>query len=458
MDGLVGELWCRMPLAEAVLRAWRWLADDRFLEDFYRRHRGGGRRRALSFPLLLQLIADALVHRRGSARCVFERAREEGQLTVSVQAAYGKLRRMPIETSVALLAEATQRLAALVPAAPANELPGSLAAFQVIVLDGKAIKRVAKRLKPLRGISGGVVGGKALVALSLRSGLVFALQADPDGEANEVRLLPTLVPEVRRLSAGRRLWLADRAFGYPKVLECLAQEEDHFLVRQRRVVTFERDLSRPLQTGQDPAGRTYAQSWGWVGRCGTRTRCVVRRIALTRPGADELALLTDLLDEQQYPATDLLQLYRLRWGIEQVFQQVTEVFGLHALIGSSPQAAVFQFVFCLLLYNVMQVVRAHVAAGRPLAAAEISIQKLFGDVQEQLQAWRWLIGPQPTLTLLASPSDAAAITHRLHALLGSRWRERWRKTPKQNRRPTKHAPRTKTHHSAYRLLMRQYEN
>jgi hypothetical protein len=33
------------------------------------------------------------------------------------------------------------------------------------MVDGTAIKRVANRLKPLRGRKGGVGGGKALVAL-----------------------------------------------------------------------------------------------------------------------------------------------------------------------------------------------------------------------------------------------------------------------------------------------------
>ena len=455
MDGVTREMWARMPLAEAALQAWRWLADQAFLEDFYQRHRGRGRQRTLSFAVLLQLIADALVHRGGSARRTFERAREEGELAVSIQAAYGKLRRMPIETSAALLAEATRRLGALVPASPATETPRSLAGFHVVVLDGKAIKRVAKRLKPLRGVSGGVVGGKALVALSLQTGLAFAMQADPDGEANEVRFMPTFVPEVRRLLAGRRLWLADRAFGYPKVLELLAQEDDHFLVRQRRVVKFTLDPTQPLQSGQDAAAQTYTESWGWLGRPGTRTRRVVRRIVLSRPGAAELALLTDLLDARQVPAEDLLHLYRLRWGIEQVFQQVTEVFGLQTLIGSSPKATVFQLAFCLLLYNVMQVVRAHVAAGQHLATAAVSIEKLFEDVREQLQAWRWLIGPQHTLALLAAQTDAAAIHTRLQTLIATRWRDRWRKTPKQKRPPATRPPPARTHNSVHRLLTKR---
>jgi hypothetical protein len=34
-----------------------------------------------------------------------------------------------------------------------------------------------------------------------------------------------------------------------------------------------------------------------------------------------------------------------RWGIEQVFQKVTEVFHLQGLIGGTPKATIFQFAF-----------------------------------------------------------------------------------------------------------------
>jgi hypothetical protein len=81
-------------------------------------------------------------------------------------------------------------------------------------LDGKAIKRVPKRLRALRHSSGGVFGGKALVALHLASGLAVAMATDPDGETNETKLVPELLPQVRAHCTGV-LWLADAPFGNP---------------------------------------------------------------------------------------------------------------------------------------------------------------------------------------------------------------------------------------------------
>ena len=63
----------------------------------------------------------------------------------------------------------------------------------VVVLDGKQIKKVAKRLKVVRAKAGKLIGGKILVAYLPGEGLAVAMAADPEGEANDIRLLPEAV-------------------------------------------------------------------------------------------------------------------------------------------------------------------------------------------------------------------------------------------------------------------------
>src|SRR5207253_10843429 len=134
--------------------------------------------------------------------------------TITVAAAYGQLGRLPVAVSAAFLAEGTARLHALlpVPATITSTIPSSLRSFAVTVLDGKTIKYVAKRLKLLRGVRSGLVGGKTLVALELNSGLAVAMRAHPDGEINELRLVPDLVAEVEQRVPGPRLWVGDRLY------------------------------------------------------------------------------------------------------------------------------------------------------------------------------------------------------------------------------------------------------
>ena len=69
-------------------------------------------------------------------------------------------------------------------------MPASVQEFAIVAVDGKAIKRVAKRLKVMWGRKGGVLGGKALVAVELRSGVAVAMATAADGETNDAKLVP----------------------------------------------------------------------------------------------------------------------------------------------------------------------------------------------------------------------------------------------------------------------------
>jgi hypothetical protein len=188
----------QLPLSEAVLLLARHATAADTLNDLFDHQRGGAYQRELSFATLVALIGDALLEHGGSGRRSFQRGRDRGELTVSIQAAYQKLARLPLAVSEAFLADSTQRLLQVLPAPVAKTtLPASLHAWALVVVDGKVVKRVPKRLRPLRGCPGGVVGGKALAALNLGNRLVLAMATHPDGHTNEVTLVPALLTQVR---------------------------------------------------------------------------------------------------------------------------------------------------------------------------------------------------------------------------------------------------------------------
>lgn len=444
----------RLPLAEAVLHLCHWQCDAAALNALYDAHRGAGYTKVLSFATLVALIGDALLEHDGSGRQSFQRGRARGELIVTDQAVYQKLGRLPLAVTEAFLASATQGLQELLPPGASGDadLPASLAAFTVIALDGKAIKRVPKRLRPLRGRSGGVLGGKALAALHLASGLAVALATDPDGDTNEAKLVPDLLPQVQARYASV-LWLADAQFGNPtQAAAFTARPGDHFLVRDDGKTAFVRDPARPVQQGRDEQGRPSTEEWGWWGGPRNRHRRYVRRITLSRADAEPLVLLTDLQDAAAYPAPDLLTLYRARWGIERVFQQITEVFPLRRLIGSTPRGTVFQLAFCLLLYNQIQVVRAYVAEGAQRPVASISTELLFEDVRRQLIALHEVLTPEAVVRLVPPLATAAQLRRRLGALLHPAWTERWQKAPAKKRTPPHAGTNKREHKSAYRLM------
>lgn len=447
MDGVNLAVLSKMPLAEAVLTLWRFLADEDRLQCIYDRHRGRCYEQSISFATMVQLVADALLEHEGSGNQSFSRAKESGELEATTRAAYGKLGRLPIALSVGWFNELSAAVAELFPKRVLQELPTSLSDFTVVTIDGKTIKRVAKRLKPLRAVSGGVIGGKAVVATEYTTGLAVAFAADPDGDANDARLVPDLLPQVRERLDGPRLWVADRAFCDPRQISRFSCEGDSFLLRYNAKTMFTRDDEEAVREGTDDEGRMYTDECGWLGRDGNTHQCYVRRITLRRDQDDDISIVTDLFGPRNHSAKDLLGLYRERWCIEQTFQQVTEVFGLERLIGGRPEASIFQFAFCMLLYNQMQLLRAYIAKHQRRQLKTISLEQLYVDVRRQLIAWTVVVG------MFEAPRRAAGpTTKRMDRLLRDQWSERWIKADKTSSAVKRPTPRTKTHTSAFRAL------
>jgi hypothetical protein len=456
-DPFALETLARLPLAESFYTLWGYLATDDALDALFEQHRGRCYQDQLRFPELVAVLADALTRYHGSGRRAISHALQRQQLSTQARAVYGKLARLPLPLAEAFLSGLTARLRPLFPAGLCRTaLPDSLAGLAVVVLDGKKIKKAAKRLLVTRGRPGTLFGGKILAAYLPAEGLVVALAADPDGEANDIRLVPRVLPLARAAIAGPRLWVADRQFGDLDQPGRFTEGGDHFLIRYSKVTSFHADPARPARRGIDVQGRAYTEAWGWLGAVtqGDR-RCYVRRITLERPGEEAVVLVTDLLDEALYPAADLLAVYLTRWQIESVFQAITEVFALQHLIGCTPQATVFQASLCLVIYNVLQVLRGYAAAvaPEPTAVEALSAEQIFTDLHEELVGLHRVLGTEELLGCLPPPAPAEQVRSRLQALLARAWSAAWRKAA--NKKPRPHRPKEKqsgAHTSVHKVL------
>jgi hypothetical protein len=401
--------------------------------------------------LITHLVCDALLQSK-SGRRVFEKAHQEESLVASVEAAYGKLGRLPVAVSIATLEGCSNRIRQLFPeGCQETTLPTSLAAYAAIVLDGKVTKQIPHRLKPLRKSTvGGLVGGRGLVAYHLQSGLVLAMEADEDGDANETPWVPRLTQKVRANQVGPRLWIADRQFSYPSTLAEFSQQNDAFVVRSSKAVPFFVDENRVARQGSDEMGRSYVEAWGWLGKPTLPHRQYVRRITLLRDQQEEIILVTNLLNSDQHAAVDLLELYRDRTSIEYVFQRITEVFSLRRLIGTSPRATLFQLSLCLLLYNVLQLVRAYLARNNNRPMEGVSPKKVLEDLREQLASSLLVLDIGVLTKGLANPASVEDLKQYLSDRLRI-WQPRWTKAKHRKDRPDK-PKRKRGHDSAFRVL------
>jgi Transposase DDE domain len=448
------ELWASMPLAQAVVQVFQHVGNDARLQAIFDENRGRCYDRVIRFPNLVTLVSDALLEYGGSGNLSFAHARETGELNASKEAAYGKLGRLPVPLSQAFLSDLSRPLREMFPTPAQRQPPASLRDFNTITMDGKAIKNVAKRLKLLRNVGGGLLGGRALVAMHYETGLVIGMHADEDGDANDVRFVPDLLPLIRTEIASTLLFLADSGFCDLHRMEEYTEGGNHFLIRRHPKVSFHPDSQRPRQSGIDSRGRAFFEEWGWVGAANHPKRRYVRQITLQRPGEADVAIVTDLLEAKRYPAEDLLNHYLQRWGIEQVFQKVTEVFHLQSLIGGTPKATIFQFGFCLLMYNMIHVIRGYVAAHQQRDTESISLENLFGDVHRELTAWSVLLRSGLPLDDISVGADPTTLAARLNALLANQWSDRWIKATNKKRRAHVPKPHDRSHGSVHRILKR----
>jgi hypothetical protein len=222
--------------------------------------------------------------------------------------------------------------------------------------------------------------------------------------------------QLHGLVPGPILSLWDRQFDDVKTMRRLAaRDSDAFVARAKQ--SHACFVLESAVESTDEQGRRILDEIGVLGKGKLTMR--VRRVTLFRKaqGDEDVVLLTNLMDRRVVSAADLLSLYKERWGIERVFQQVTETFSLSHLIGSSPKATLLQLAFCLLLYNMMQLVKAYVAADGKVLATVVSMFYLFQDVRRELSAWAYHTGGVwPRVE-----RDRNAMLRRLRELLKGSW-------------------------------------
>jgi hypothetical protein len=456
---LVPPLLARLPLAQATLVLLQQVLSPAFLNDLFESHRGRAYQDVLSFPTVVRLLGDALLRHHGSARAALDQARRDAALPSCPEAFYGKLRRVPLPLSLALLHQASDRLRDLGPTPP-DPLPACFADLDVLLVDGKKCKHVAKRLAATRGQPGRVFGAKLLAGYDPRTRHLCVLAAHPDGERNDSPLVPDLLQAARVRLRRTRLFVSDAQFCDLVQVSRYRAAGDHFALRYHPKTHFHPDPSRPARTSTDAQGRALVEEWGWLGAATDRRRVYVRRVTWQRPGK-AVAVVTDLTDGEAFPAADVLTLYLTRWRIEGVFQEVVQIFGLRRFIGSTPQATVFQAAFCMLVYNVMQVVKGHVAAGQaePLSVDDVSPALLFKSLHEELLCLYKLATPAAILAGLPELPTAAAVRAHVAGLLRGVWEPLWRKA--RNPKPRRYGPKPKrsgAHASVQRLLDKHKQN
>ena len=198
--------------------------------------------------------------------------------------------------------------------------------------------------------------GQALTVLDPDLRLAIDVFPCEDGHAQERSLLDQVLLTV----CLGDLWIADRNFCTLGFLFGIARLKGRFLIRHHASMPLEK-IGRNTLIGESETGRVFEQSGKITdpetGRSMT-VRCVTVKLkTATRDGEREIVILTNL-PKKDADAIQVAALYRKRWTVETMFQEMTDNLTCEIKTLGYPRAAVFAFSLALMAWNGMSVIHA----------------------------------------------------------------------------------------------------
>jgi hypothetical protein len=333
------------------------LFDPQHLDDLFAETAQVGYTRKLQFSTLVSLMGDVVLGVHPSVHAAFQA--QEAPATVSLTAIYNKLDRVEPALSAALVRYAAQQTAPVIDALEARLEPW-LPGYRCRILDGNHLAATQHRIKELRHTWAAPLPGKVLVVLDQERMLAEEVFLTEDGHAQERSLFDDTLTCVRE----RDLWLADRNFCTFKFLFGIARRLGCFLIRQHGTVKGTLVGERRC-LGPGPTGTVYEQAIQLrdpdTQQLATFRRITVRLGQATRDGDWEIHLLSNV-PEAAADALTLAELYRKRWTLETVFQEITATLQCEIQTLGYPKAALFAFCLALVAFNAVALLKASLRA------------------------------------------------------------------------------------------------
>jgi IS4 transposase len=408
--------------------------------------------RELRFSTVADLMAEVVFNISPSIGAAYQA--NIGEMTVSRKSVYNKLNGIETRISAALVEDSVTQFAPVIEKLQAT-LPPLLPGYRTRILDGNHFAATEHRIEELRTIGDAPLPGKALVVLDPLLKLATHVFPCEDGHAQERSLLDQVLPCVEK----RDLWIEDRNFCTLGFLFGIRSRGAKFLVRQHANLPS-RLRGRRKYVGRIETGRVYEQSME-ITDPNTGATLAIRRITVklnqpTRDGDTEIHILTNV-SRRAANSLKLADLYRKRWTIETMFQELTETLTCEIKTLGYPQAAVFAFCLALVAYNGISVIKAALRSVHGMDAVEeqvsgyylsLEISKTYTGMMIAIPPKHWKMFRDMTVAHLAKVLKELA-----HHVDLSKYQKHPR-GPKKPRPERTHTGRT-NHVSTARVLARR---
>lgn len=361
--------------------------------------------RTLLFSTVFELMNLVIFKTFPSVNAAFKEKNED--IAVSITSLYNKLNGISILTSAELVRQTANEKIEIIQALNGARQP-LLPGYHVKMLDGNCIEASEHRLDVLRETKAGPLPGKSLVVYDPMLEMAIDVFPCEDGHAQERSLLNSILPTVEKSD----VWIMDRNFCVRHFLLSIDDKGGYFICREHKGLKWEA-CGLEKFAGKTETGELHEQWIKIIDDKGSIRK--YRRIRLklnkeTRDGEKEIAILTNL-PKTNVSAKKIAALYRKRWCIETMFQELES--HLHSEVNSLgyPKAALFGFCVALVAYNILAVVKAALRAqhGEKEIKEELSGYYLAGNITRTydgmmiaLPEQEWIVFQTMTINELAN--------------------------------------------------------
>jgi len=385
--------------------------------------------RELLFSTVVDLMGQVVLGVQPSVHAAYQ-AQAEG-LRVSDQAIYDKLNRVELGVSAELVRDSARQAAPVIRAL-GGALPPWLKGYRTKILDGNHLSATEHRLEALRGTWAAPLPGKSLVVLDQELMLAQDVFLCEDGHAQERSMLEDVLSSVEP----GELWIGDRNFATIDFLMGIDAREAAFIMRQHGTLKGEL-LGQRLCKGNTETGKSHEQAMRITHSSGetlTLRRITVALHKPTRDGDREIHLLTNL-PVRAAGARQVADLYRRRWTIETMFQELTETLNCEVKTLGRPKAALFGFCLALLAYHAVSVIKAALRAAHGRETIERNVSAYYLSLElAQTYAGMMIAIPARHWTIFRAltPQDLAETLRTLASQVTLR---RYQKHPRGPKKP-----------------------
>lgn len=227
------------------------------------------------------------------------------------------------------------------------------------------------------GCGPGPVQGFLMVLYDLMSSVPIAFRISP--AVNEGRSHLILKHLSGHLKAGSLL-LIDAGFYSLEIFSFLLKKEIHFVIPMRS--NSNPELIKRLGKN-DGLYQIKATSY-WKNNPWVTGDLVVRIITYQIPGFRPRRLVTSLLDELQYPAEEIIQLYHRRWEIETFFRDFKHTLSATHWHAKTLPAFYSELLFQMLLAVLTRLVMAEAAVQNGISPNQLSFGMSLANVKQAL--------------------------------------------------------------------------